>query len=72
MDSTKLLDDEAGIEPARDMEMSDEMSAPMYDEIAELAYSYWEGRGREGGSPIEDWLRAEREIQQRESQRDEE
>lgn len=32
------------------------------EEIARLAYSYWEERGRQGGSPEEDWLRAEREL----------
>jgi len=31
-------------------------------EIARLAYSYWEARGCQGGSPEEDWLRAEREL----------
>jgi hypothetical protein len=31
-------------------------------EIARLAYSYWEARGREHGSELEDWLRAEREL----------
>ena len=30
--------------------------------VAELAYSYWEARGRQGGSPEEDWLRAEAEL----------
>jgi hypothetical protein len=30
--------------------------------IALLAYSYWEARGFLGGSPEEDWLRAEREL----------
>ena len=30
--------------------------------IAELAYSYWEARGRQGGSPEEDWLRAEQQL----------
>jgi hypothetical protein len=35
------------------------------DEIARLAYSYWESRGFEGGSPEEDWLRAERELRSR-------
>ncbi len=33
-----------------------------HDEIARLAYSYWEARGRTGGSALEDWLRAEREL----------
>ncbi len=32
------------------------------DAIARLAYSYWEARGFIGGSPEEDWLRAESEI----------
>jgi hypothetical protein len=30
--------------------------------IAALAYSYWEARGCQGGSPEEDWLRAEQEL----------
>lgn len=30
--------------------------------IAQLAYSYWEVRGYQGGSPEEDWLRAEQEL----------
>ena len=32
------------------------------EKTALLAYSYWEQRGRQGGSPEEDWYRAEREI----------
>jgi hypothetical protein len=32
------------------------------EKIALLAYSYWEARGRQGGSPEEDWVRAEREV----------
>ena len=32
------------------------------ERIALLAYSYWERRGFKGGSPEEDWLRAEHEI----------
>ncbi|MFN3324917.1 MAG: DUF2934 domain-containing protein [Bryobacteraceae bacterium] len=32
------------------------------EEIARLAYSYWEARGYTGGSPEEDWYRAEREL----------
>ena len=35
---------------------------PTRDEIALLAYSYWENRGYQGGSPEEDWLRAEAEL----------
>jgi hypothetical protein len=37
-------------------------SEPGHAEIAQLAYSYWEARGCQGGSPEEDWLRAEVEI----------
>jgi hypothetical protein len=32
--------------------------------IALTAYGYWESRGRQGGDPTEDWLRAETEIRQ--------
>jgi hypothetical protein len=34
-----------------------------YEEIARLAYSYWESRGCPVGSPEEDWFRAESELQ---------
>ena len=32
------------------------------EEVAALAYSYWEARGFQGGSQDEDWLRAEHEL----------
>ena len=35
---------------------------PPREEIARLAYSYWEARGCQGGCPEEDWLRAEQEL----------
>ena len=38
---------------------------PSYDEIATLAYSYWTERGFQGGSPEDDWLRAEQELRTR-------
>jgi hypothetical protein len=38
---------------------------PTSDEIARLAYTYWEARGYRGGSSEEDWLRAERELRAR-------
>jgi hypothetical protein len=38
---------------------------PAHDEIARLAYSYWESRGCQDGSSLEDWLRAERELRDR-------
>ena len=36
--------------------------APTHDEIARLAYSYFEQRGYQPGNPHEDWLHAEREL----------
>ncbi|HEY1240121.1 MAG TPA: DUF2934 domain-containing protein [Bryobacteraceae bacterium] len=33
-----------------------------HQDIARLAYALWEARGGEGGSPEEDWLRAEQEL----------
>ena len=36
--------------------------APDPDSVARLAYSYWEARGRMGGSPEEEGLRAEAEL----------
>jgi len=41
------------------------VSGPSHAEIARLAYSYWEARAHRGGSPEEDWLRAERELRRR-------
>lgn len=40
-------------------------AAPSQDEIASLAYLYWEARGCQGGSPEEDWMRAEQELRSR-------
>lgn len=37
-------------------------TSPTFDDIAQLAYSYWESRGYQGGSSEEDWLRAEQEL----------
>jgi hypothetical protein len=33
--------------------------------IAKIAYGYWESRGCQGGTEIEDWVRAEHEYRQR-------
>jgi hypothetical protein len=37
--------------------------APRHEMIAEAAYYYAEKRGFQGGSPDEDWFRAEQDIQ---------
>jgi hypothetical protein len=36
-----------------------------HEAIAQIAYGYWEARGRQGGAPLEDWVRAEHEYRQR-------
>jgi hypothetical protein len=46
----------------------DRRGAPTHSKIAELAYSYWEARGYQGGSAWEDWFRAERESIERSEQ----
>jgi Protein of unknown function (DUF2934) len=35
---------------------------PVRDEIARLAYHFYETRGRRDGQDIDDWLSAEREL----------
>jgi hypothetical protein len=36
--------------------------SPSHEEIARLAYAYWEARGHPQGTSQEDWYRAEREL----------
>jgi hypothetical protein len=38
---------------------------PTHEEIARLAYSYWEAGGWQPGSEQENWLRAERDLKLR-------
>jgi len=40
-------------------------SDPAPEEIARLAYSYWEARGCQGGSAEQDWLNAEIQLKTR-------
>ena len=42
---------------------------PSREEIAMLAYSYWQARGCQGGSPEADWLHAEQELATKQRQR---
>jgi len=51
--------------PAAISTTSTGFAAPTFDQIAQLAYSYWEARGRQDGSHLEDWFRAERDLRQR-------
>jgi hypothetical protein len=34
-----------------------------YEDVAKLAYRFWEDRGRPMGSPEVDWYRAEQEVE---------
>lgn len=36
-----------------------------HEAIAKIAYGYWESRGCQGGTEIDDWIRAEHEYRQR-------
>ena len=36
--------------------------SPTHDEIAQLAFYFYEMRGRQDGHHVEDWLRAEQEL----------
>ena len=46
--------------------LPDRETSPLrHEEIARLAYAYWEARGRQGGSALEDWLSAEHELMRR-------
>lgn len=70
----KLEPQHGGESPDLAMTCSDEepTCTPCVDEeTACLAYSYWEARDRQGGSPDEDWRRAEEELRrQRDSSLD--
>jgi hypothetical protein len=41
------------------------VAEPTYEEVAKLAYSYWEARGYQGGSQEDDWFRAMYELRNR-------
>ena len=73
--SSAVLNGTAGPEPAAPEPASGTGVAETYpdgvdpviehEEIARLAYSYWETRGSSGGSAEEDWYRAEEELKGR-------
>ena len=42
----------------------EENAASLHDEIAKLAYALWEARGGSEGSAEQDWLEAERRLQE--------
>lgn len=56
---------------SKDVEMEGSNTDPgnYVDEIARVAYTYWETRGRVDGHDVEDWLMAEQEVLRRHSLR---
>lgn len=45
------------------METNSELGMPpTHEEIAQVAFSLYESRGRQDGQQLEDWLRAEQEL----------
>jgi hypothetical protein len=40
-------------------------AGPGHEDVARLAFSHWEARGRGDGSPDEDWFKAENELRAR-------
>ncbi len=42
------------------------LQSPAPLDIAALAYELWEKRGRSEGSPVDDWVEAERQLRERE------
>lgn len=41
---------------------TDSSESLVHEEIAALAYSLWQGRGCPGGTPDEDWFKAEEAL----------
>ena len=60
--ATSELDSPPAVEAANEGADSPQLKT---EEIARLAYSYWEARGCQGGSADEDWFRAEQELRAR-------
>ena len=53
--------------PIREIDLIEEDMQEQRDEIAKVAYSYWQTRGCEDGHDVEDWLMAEDEVLRRRS-----
>lgn len=67
--NSEVSEIDATIEVANGSESKSIAPISEHEEIAKLAYFFWETRGRQIGSPEEDWLRAEQEYRRRASTR---
>jgi len=50
---------------ARDPQSIRERRSPSHDDVARRAYDLFQARGAEDGRDMDDWLRAERELRER-------
>jgi hypothetical protein len=48
----------------------EQQRAPSQDDIARRAYDLYQARGAEQGRDMEDWLRAERELRERQEEQE--
>jgi len=53
------------VAPQADAPVLATLYVPTNEEVAKLAYSYWEARCCQGGCPEDDWRRAEDELRNR-------
>ena len=53
---------ELWVPAAHSLAIAHQVEEPSQEAVAALAYSYWVARDCQGGSPEEDWLRAEQEL----------
>jgi hypothetical protein len=60
---TDITDVQTSAPPISPPRAADPLEPLTEHAVAQLAYSYWEARGRPFGTPLEDWLSAERDIQ---------
>jgi hypothetical protein len=60
---TGKADVQTAVQPISAHRSTDPLEPLVEHDTAQLAYSHWEARGRPFGTPFEDWLSAEREIQ---------
>jgi hypothetical protein len=58
---------QAVVQQLESKQVSRDESSPTHEEIAALAYSLWETRGCPEGSPEDDWLNAERVLNDQQS-----
>lgn len=60
---TTTIEEKQAVEPVAKSVITDPVAAR--EEIARIAYSYWEARNFAPGDPLLDWLRAEEEFRSR-------